>query len=429
MKKRLLALTMSGMMLMGMFTGCSSGDTGSTGGDATAGTTGEGTTSGGGDGVTIVVATNRTDIVDSKLKDLADAYMAENEGITIQFEAVKDYDSTVGTQVSGGAAPDIYQVLASLSQDVYPDYFVPLDDLGFSEDDLYYYEANRVGDSVYVLNDAITYEGIVYNKAAFAAAGIEEVPRTTAEFMDACQKLSDAGIIAMSTSLKDVWPIYPWVTWDSVQIVLNGSTEGKNLYIENDLLFDDTMMKSFNILRDLNVNGLLEPDVMSANWDQMKLDMSQGKAAMHYTGGWFPVQLVELGADEGDIGMFPFPDSKAISVMNAKQWGVSSTSAYPEEAKDFLKYMIEEGRYTTATGETSGYKSATPDNPAIEELLSYGLEGMSPNVVDPEFTNRLNGIECDPNSVLQAYVTELNDEKAAEMIDDWNEKWAAARNG
>ncbi len=413
MKKKVIALGLVSAMAVTGLAACSpSGDTDTT--DPA-------------EKVVLTIATNRTDLVDSTLQDLADDYMAENENVEIKFEGVKDYDQTVGTQVSGGAAPDIYQVLSSMSQDVYPDYFLPLDDLGFSADNLHYYESNRVGDSVYVLNDAITYEGIVYNKKAFETAGITEVPRTTAQFLDACQKLEDAGITAMGTSLKDVWPIYPWVTWDSIQVAVDGSTVGKNKYIDSDVLFDDTMLTSMNLIRDLQKNGQLEPDVMSAGWDQLKLDMSQAKTAMFFIGSWFPVQLVDLGAAQEDIGMFPFPDAKGISVLPAKSWGVSKDSENADEAKDFLKYMIEDGRYTTATSEISGYKDAEVTDPAIEELLSYGVETMSPDSVDPAFTNRLNEIECDGNSVLQAYITEADDAKAAELIKNWNTKWAEAR--
>jgi raffinose/stachyose/melibiose transport system substrate-binding protein len=373
----------------------------------------------------IVVATNRTDIVDTKLKQMADQFMVDHPDIEVVFEAVKDYDSTIRVRVAGGEAPDIYQVMENISQDVLPDYFLPVDDLGFSEDNLYYYNGNLNADGkVYALNDAISYEGIVYNKKAFEKAGITEVPKTTEDFFAACEKLKKADIVPMTTALKDVWPIYPWVTWDSVQIVMNGDQNGKNVYLNKDAIYDDVMIKSFDIIRECYKQGYLEPDVMSAGWDQLKLDMAQGKAAMHYTGSWFPIQLVELGAAEGDIGMFPFPDAKGVSVVKGKSWGVSKDSKSPDAAKTFLKYMIEGGRYSTITGDTPANKDVTSDSEVIKELLGYGVPTIASVSADPKFTTVVNDIECNPQVFLQMYITEPDDQKVAELVAEWNQKWS-----
>ena len=41
--------------------------------------------------------------------------------------------------------------------------------------------------------------GFLYNKALFRQAGIDSVPTNWTEFLDACQKLLDAGITPMTT--------------------------------------------------------------------------------------------------------------------------------------------------------------------------------------------------------------------------------------
>lgn len=419
MKKKYLATLLASGMILSSLVGCSNTEQADT----------QGETKQEGEVQKIVVATPRTDIVDTKLKGLAQQFMDENPGTLVEFEAFKDYNQIVSTRVAGGEAPDIYQVLeTNMLSNVLDEYFLPIDDLGFSEENLYYYTNSKgVDGQVYALNDAISYEGIVYNKRAFEAAGITAIPQTIDEFYQVCEQLKTAGITPMTTALKDVWPTYPWCTWDSVQITLRGSATGANTYLEKDEIYDDAMLESLNIIRECYKKGYLETDVMSAGWDQLKLDLSQGKAAMHYTGSWFPSQVIELGANKEDIGMFPFPGAKGISVIKGKSWGVAKDSKNPELAKEFLAYMIEEGRYSKLAGDTPANKGITIENEAITELLSYGVEPIESEATKPEFGMLKNKIECNEQTFLQSYILESDEQKVQQAVEEWNSKWGEVR--
>jgi raffinose/stachyose/melibiose transport system substrate-binding protein len=66
-------------------------------------------------------------------------------------------------------------------------------------------------------------------------------------------------------------------------------------------------------------------------------------------------------------------------------------------------------------------------DPFVGELLSYGVEPLSPIVGDARFSNIRNAIELDGQQVFLSYVLEQDDAKAQAMLDDWNAKWAAER--
>ncbi|WP_424685773.1 ABC transporter substrate-binding protein [Enterococcus sp.] len=380
----------------------------------------------------IVFATNQTNIVDTKLKELADAYMKENEGTTIKIEGLKDYDSTMQTRIAGGQAPDIFYRIDSISNETAKDYFLPLDDLGFTEKDITTYENAASPDgNVYTIADSIDYTGIVYNKQAFKNAGVTEVPQTISDLMAASAKLKEAGITPMGTAYKDKWPIYPWIDFDVVATVMTGDPlNGKASIAEENNVINDNEKKTADILRDMNLNGYLESDVMSANWDQLKLDLAQAKMAMVYLPSWFPTQLVELGAAESDIGMFPFPEAKGILVSTNKVWGVSKDSKAPALAKDFLRYLIEDGRYAKACLATPSWKEDAGSQGFMEELLSFDVPVVEPGKQDPrvdQFTALQNESEVDEQTFLQNYIIEKDDAKAQKIIDDVNEKWAKAQ--
>lgn len=376
----------------------------------------------------IVITTNMTNVVDTTLRDLAQGFMDANPGTEIVYEAIKDYETVVATRISGGEAPDLYMSIDGMTPDTLADYFLPLDDLDINWDDVLFSRNNKGSDgNIYTIADSVGYTGIVYNKAAFKAAGIEGVPKTMEEFWTVCEKLKSAGITPMVTAFKDIWPIFPWSDWNIAQLAINGDAAGKNLYVGKDEIYDETILTYMNILREMNKKGYLEADIMSANWDQLKLDLAQGKAGMYYIETWFPQQVVDAGANKEDVGMFPFPEAKYVYSTAGKSYGVSKDCKNPELAKAYLKYMIEGGKHAIAVSTIPADTTAQIDDYFAAELMSYGVPAGESDITVTAFWDIKNQIELDDQSFLLSYVLESDDAKAKALTDEWNEKWAAAR--
>jgi raffinose/stachyose/melibiose transport system substrate-binding protein len=228
--KKPLALFLSAVMTIGMMTGCGNqnatqndkSDTATQTGNSTVAespaedaevSTVEEALSG-----KIVVASNRTDIED-KLIAYAEKFMELNPGTTVEFETIKEYDDVIPTRIAGGEAPDLFYVVDPINQDTYADYFLPIDDLKFTADDILFYENGRGADGqLYVLPLDVSYCGMIYNKQAFKKAGIDSVPKTVDEFYEVCDKLQAAGITPVGTAFKDIWPIYAWCGWGEVTL-------------------------------------------------------------------------------------------------------------------------------------------------------------------------------------------------------------------
>ncbi len=83
----------------------------------------------------ISVASNRTDLED-KLAEYAQKFMDSHPGTTVEFETIKEYDDVIPTRIAGGEAPDLFYVVDPINQDTYKDYFMPIDDLPFTEKDI-----------------------------------------------------------------------------------------------------------------------------------------------------------------------------------------------------------------------------------------------------------------------------------------------------
>lgn len=416
MKRKLATILICGMMAT-MLAGCGSAST------SESTQKGNGKLSG-----KITVATNRTDIADTKLADLAKKFMNENPGATVEFEAIKDYDNVIPTRVAGGEAPDVYYQMQTMTTKTFSDYYLPLDDIGLTANDVNFYDNGKGTDGkVYGLTDCINYAGIIYNKKAFKQAGIDKTPTTIDELFADAEKLKVAGIVPLGTAFKDVWPMYAWTDFSMNGIVLNGDSNARNKYIEKDKIFDETNLKMMNIVRDFNKKGYLEPDIMSANWDQFKLDLSQGKIGMCYMETWFPPQLVDAGANAEDIGMFTVPGAKGIFSTAGKVWGVSKDSKSPELGKAFLKYMIQDGTYAKICGSIPSAKNAPSSDAFVKELLSSNVPVIASDRTDDKYTEIRNKAEMDEQQFLLKYVMEKDDAAAAKAVDDMNAKWAKAR--
>jgi len=162
---------------------------------------------------------------------------------------------------------------------------------------------------------------------------------------------------------------------------------------------------------------------MSAGWETQKKMHAQGKIAMAYLGSWYPQQLQDNGANIDDIGMFPFPGSKALTGGPEGGLVISKTSKNPELAKAFLKYILTENRYVDAVGGISPEKGAKVPG-FVQELLSYNLPIVS--VASPEAAVQ-NIYNKGSINLTQIYQEAMLAKNADDVIAKWNKAWVDAK--
>lgn len=408
-KKRIFAVIISALMVTSVFTGC--GTSSGSGSD--------------GEKVTLTWETHKTDKANTTLRALADKYHNLHPNITIKIEAEKDSDGVMKTRAAGGELPDLSDVIGSLQRVDYPKYYTDISDLGFNKSNFYMYNNGAVNGKLYVLNSAVTYMGIIYNKQSFKKAGITSVPKTIDEFYADCEKIKNAGMVPLLSDYKDGWPLGPYSQNGNLPREMTGKGDYDNTYETKDP-FDDPngLLFSFKFMRNMKDKGYLEKDLMSTSWDNSRKDMAQGKIAMAYLGSWCPPQIVDNGAKTEDIGMFPFPGVKALVLGGDTCFGIAKNSKHIKETKEFLKWMFKDAKYQNAIDEPSPIKGSKTDIACIKELLSYNV----PVVEEQASTDKVSKIwkesEINLTQSLQDYMTTPNPDK---LIKDLNAKFADAR--
>lgn len=373
----------------------------------------------------IVFLTNRTDMVGNVYDEYKQRFEEKYPGVNLEFEAIQDYDATLKVRMSSGDFPDVV-FLPTLSNAEFAEYFAPLNDIEFSGD-IYFKELRSHEGQMYGISSGGSTVGIVYNKEAFAKAGITEVPKTYDEFLAACEKLKQNGIVPLASNFKDKWPLDVWV-YDIPTLIAEASDhQNKRAETDTPYTLDNEYGKSWGIVRELYEKGYLEADINSTNWEQSKKDVANGAFGMYLLGNWVINQVIENGAAPDNIGFFPFPadnSGQAKAPLNPDFFYAVNKNGNVAAAKAFVQWMIEESGYDEFAGFIPTLKDKEPKLAQLAEFNSFDVKYFEPAQPSDTATDIQNQARLDQAATVQEFV--LSDNPAA-ILEKVNSNWAKAR--
>jgi raffinose/stachyose/melibiose transport system substrate-binding protein len=375
---------------------------------------------------TITFLTNRTDMVDKEYVDYAQRFNEKFPNAKVEFEAITDYDQTMKVRLASGEFPDVV-LLPSIPNGDLPKYFAPLDDLGLN--DRIYFKENRSHDgALYGIASGAATTGIVYNKQAFADAGITEIPTTLDAFMAASEALKAKGIVPLASNFKDQWPLYPFASEVAIAMTDNANLHNDRMNSDAPYTMDSGYGKAMSILRTMHEKGYLEPDINSTNWEQSKKDVASGKFAMYLLGNWVIPQVASSGTTSDNVGFFPFPydNSGTTNVVLGPDWfyGVNKDSENLAAAKAFVQWMLEESGYADFAGFIPVFKDVQPNVPQLSEFNSFNPVYIESLPDAPEATEVNNKAQITREAMVQEFVL-AKDPQA--IFDKYNDIWAKAK--
>lgn len=219
----------------------------------------------------------------------------------------------------------------------------------------------KVNGKVYSFPLCVEGRGIIYNKSVIEKTlGREFDPdsiTTLDDFKALLKELADAGMERPVSMAKEDWSLgahqlqYIYETED-------GTSAGAQKVIEEikdgslDLTKYNRMsqfLDMFDVLKEYNV---AKADPLGADYDEMAIDLADGKTAFWFNGNWAWPNLEEAGAEETDeYGFLPyfmnndkndFVNSK-IQASLSKQVMIDGQIASEKEqaaAKEFLNWIV-----------------------------------------------------------------------------------------
>ena len=354
---------------------------------------------------TIKWLTHRTDLVnDGQIAGYIAEFNKVYPNITVEVEGITDYAQDSLTRLTGskdwGDMLGIPQVEAS----EFATYFTPMGSLETLSEIYNFADAKAFDGVVYGIPSTGNAQGIVYNKAVFEKAGITELPKTPAEFIDALK------------AIKDMTEKDPF----------SNKAEGVGPYAV------------YKILYDAVANGLIEEDYTTTDWEGCKVMINNGEIGCMVLGSWAFSQMRDAGPNGADIGYMSFPitvDGKQYASAGADYCYAINKNATVENQTAtmvFIKWMTHESGFAYNEGGIPINKDGKyPDLYAAFDGIEFVPDTAA---VDQQLVDDLNN----DSMVL---LNRAGDKKIQEIIEhafngtktfdeimaDWNEAWTTAQ--
>ncbi len=389
---------------------------------------------------------HRTDLIDD---GTFDGYVAEFQklypNITISYEGITDYANDMTTRLTSNNWGDICMIPTTIPLPELGDYFYPMCDLSSIQDE-YNFADNRAYDGkVYGIPSTGNAQGIVYNKAVFAAAGITELPTTPTEFLDDLQKIKDydSSIIPLYTNYAAGWTMSAWdayigggatgdADWMNITMPQTHDPFAKGVPTGDE---QSGPYAVYNVLYEAVKRGLTEADPTTTDWEGSKPMMNNGEIATMVLGSWAIVQMQDAGEHADDIGYMPFPISvDGVQYASAGAdycYGINANSSDDNKiaAMLYIKWLSESSNFSYDQGGIPVLKSQE-----YPETLSAfdGIELVADTAAPTELADLASNVQRDAELTLNSDQTHVmriveaainGDETLDDIVADWNAAW------
>jgi len=227
-------------------------------------------------------------------------------------------------------------------------------------------------------------EGIWYNKALFAEAGITTPPKTMDELLDAADKLKAKDIVPFTVAAGDGWPAAHW--W--YQFAIHDCPADTLTKAAKDKNFDDPcFVKAGEDLKSFLDADVFQPDFLGSNFGSGANPsgglINNRSAAMELMGDWDKGTIEGLSTDGkgigDDLGWFPVPalgsggGDPTVALGGGDGFACSKNA--PAECVEFLKYIVSPqvqlgyAKLGVGLPVSKGAESGVSD-PALKSILS-----------------------------------------------------------
>ena len=394
----------------------------------------------------INVLTPRTDIVMDtdapyEFPDYVREFNKLYPNIHVTHESATEYDFDISNRLHSGNWGNVCSIPASIDRSDLHEYFLPyftLEEIG----DRYTCIDNESYDGlVYGIPTEINAQGIIYNKAVFKEAGIENLPKTPDEFIEDLRVIKQkTNAIPLYTNYTASWALTHW-DYHAVSSAVGDPDYRNKVLVETKRPFGDPgdgtgPYAVYNILYRAVAEGLVEDNPHDSSWELCKNMINQGEIATMVLGSWAVAQMQEAGDKGEDIGYMPFPIT-----VNGKQYtlsgsgycyGINKNSPENEQlaSKIFVKFMTEQSGYSynnTSLPIVNG--GEYPD--AFEVFSENDVEMLPDYPLSDEFNNISNNsikLTSDPQHVLDVVDYALEGKDFDELMESWNDSWEEAVN-
>lgn len=200
------------------------------------------------------------------------------------------------------------------------------------------------GKSWYYLPEQPFVGAIFYNKAIFREAGVDTLPATWEEFMQACQKIKDAGYDPMTIDDAYVSTLYG----QYLSLMKGQDWVGELMTDKTGEKWADPAVKQMaEAWADFAKRGYFAPSVGSNVFPAAQNgEFAVGTAAMYFNGSWLPNEVAEIAGPDFEWGVMylPGPEGAQYDYTTLQQgcqmFAVTKSCQDPEGAFKLLEEIL-----------------------------------------------------------------------------------------
>ncbi len=343
-------------------------------------------------------------------------FEAKHPNIKINLVIVTwdDFDTKMQTMIAAGTPPDVWShwgpsgfadyVIRDLAADITP--FIEKDNFDLSDFIPEVLDIYTLDGKIYGLPMLTTGSFVFYNRDLFDAAGVEYPPTdwddtswTYDAFVEKCGQLTndtgDPETTVFGCNLG-FWPndAYAWLFGQD----LYPDSAYQTGFADEAYLDSEAALAGFQARQDMmwELNYMPDPaqaDALSAGGGLFE----GGKVAMHLTGGWgwwnFPGLEDEFN---WAVAALPYGGPDRRAVVFTDPWMMSAQTEHPDEAWEFLKYLVSAEQQRQWMELTS----APPARISLAEDWYKQFPTMTPEEVKENHLGALRHGRESPNHLL-----------------------------
>lgn len=294
-------------------------------------------------GGTIKVVTSRTD-ADKLFEKIEEDFKKLYPNVEdIVWESSADYDKYIMTRMNTKDYGDVLFLPFSMSgtPEEYENYFEPLGKVDELKEKYIDVTEADYNDVAYGLPVALNTLGIIYNEEVLKKVGVEEMPTSTEEFIEACKKIKEN---------TDAIPFYTNYnktlgTWGGT-LTSYGGEEYRSAMLEAGTGFKEgqPIREIMDLFYGLASNGLTEADPITGDFAKSLQMLADGEVAMIMKGSQDAKMIQELSTNGSKINIAPLPvkfnGQTSIAFGAPSVIGINKNSENKATAKAFLDFFI-----------------------------------------------------------------------------------------
>ena len=279
---------------------------------------------------------------------------------------------------------------------------------------------------------------IVYNKEAFAAAGLDPAapPATWDEFLAACDAFAARDMALIGLGVKDTWGAGRFLL-DSLAQQVTGVGEVLQAVTGETAFTDPQYVTFFQRWQELVERGCFPSDVASLDMYSGQQLVSQGKAGLTFiTGSELASYAEEIGTENTGLmklpatGEGPYKDQLASTsqTLAITSWASDDQKAVAADFIRFLHTPEQLTAYYEMTGVPPADARFDPEaitNPLVRQVFDWGTQNPAPQFENfVPFDIWFNGFNTAQVQMITGQIASPED--AAAFTQDVADKWRQA---